>query len=97
MKLAVLFFCLVFTSLSLMAADRQHYPLENSLADYCYKPEKPLWLSTRIHQKQYEEDMQEYERCKEHFYQVQQNIAKMKQHSEQRSKEIEKEYEQLIK
>ena len=97
MKQAVLFLCLLFPVLSVMAADMQRYPVENTLADYCYKPEKPLWLSTRIHQKEYEEDMQEYERCKKHFYQVQKNIAKMKLESEQRSQEIQQEFEQRNK
>lgn len=97
MKQAMLFLCLLFSAMSVMAADMQKYPVENTLADYCYKPEKPLWLSTRIHQKQYEEDMQEYERCKKHFYQVQKNIAKMKLDSEQRSREVLQEFEQQNK
>lgn len=97
MKPAVLFFCLFFPGLSLMASDAQKYPdtlEDSSVTDYCYKPQKPLWLTTAIHKKQYKEDMQEYERCKKHFYQVHQNIAKMKSESEQRSKVIQKEFEE---
>ncbi len=91
---SLLFSSLFFFSLPLMAEHVPNYPVEDSLADYCYKPSKPLWLSTAIHKKQYREDLEEYERCKQHFYQVHQNIARMKMDSEQRSRDIQKEYEQ---
>ena len=60
--------------------------------DYCYKPSKPLFLSTVKTKKRYAEDMQEYQRCKEYFVEMQQHSARIKQEADESSRRIMSKY-----
>lgn len=53
-----------------------------SPADYCYKPEKPLFFSTSYYKHRYDEDMEEYERCHKSFVEMWERVSKMQQKSE---------------
>lgn len=57
-------------------------------ADYCYKPNKPLWFSTHKYKQRYQEDMEEYQRCVQQFHEVHDNIAKMKAESDKNAQKI---------
>jgi len=56
--------------------------------DYCYKPSKPLFLSTAKSNKRYAEDMQEYQRCKNYFLEMQKRSARIQKESDERSRHI---------
>jgi len=60
--------------------------------NYCYKPSKPLFLSTAKTKKRYAEDMQEYQRCKEYFIEMQQRSARIKQEADKSSQRIMSNY-----
>jgi len=60
--------------------------------DYCYKPSKPLFLSTANSKKRYAEDMQEYQRCKQYFVEMQQHSARIKQEADESSRRIMSHY-----
>lgn len=79
-----LFLALIFI---LMSCSSQANELEEQ-ADYCYKPSKPLFFSTAQTKNRYAEDMQEYQRCKKSFIEMQDRSAKMKKESDMNSQLI---------
>ena len=44
---------------------------------HCYKPTKPLLLSTRYHKARYDRDVQEYQRCIKAFITEQEEAIKI--------------------
>lgn len=82
-----LFFLLFITGLSASS-----YADDSVASDYCYKPGKPLFFSTANYKSRYEEDVAEYERCKQHFVEMQARVARLQQESMKKSQMIWQEY-----
>jgi len=61
-------------------------------ADYCYKPEKPLLLSTSDRKKLYDEDLKEYKKCKQSFIEMYERISQMQKDSEETTLNMNKQY-----
>lgn len=58
------------------------------VANYCYKPSKPLFLSTAKDDKRYAEDLDEYQHCQQRFAEMQERAAKLKKESDMNSQLI---------
>ena len=65
----------------LLSCSSQANDLEEQ-ANYCYKPSKPLFLSTAADDKRYAEDLKEYKYCQQRFAEMQERAAKMKKESD---------------
>jgi hypothetical protein len=44
---------------------------------FCYKPTKPLWLSTPYYERRYQRDVNDYQRCMKDFILSQELAAKV--------------------
>lgn len=62
------------------------------IPNYCYKPSKPLFLSTAEDDKHYAEDLQEYQNCQQRFAEMQERAAKIKKESDMNSQLIMETY-----
>ncbi|MCU7837682.1 MAG: hypothetical protein KZQ83_20880 [gamma proteobacterium symbiont of Taylorina sp.] len=87
MKRSIIFTIFVFLITSASAYAEDIVP-----ADYCYKPEKPLLLSTSNHKKRYDEDMKEYEKCKKSFTEMYERVSEMQKKSQETTINMNKEY-----
>ena len=79
-KISVCLFTLAFAS-QIYANDRSSI---NENYNYCYKPTKPLLFASGKSKQMYADDLQEYQRCKKNFDQMQADISKMKRLSNRR-------------
>lgn len=79
-----LLFLFLFVSINSASsfAENSVATASGSPADYCYKPEKPLFFSTSHYKHRYDEDMEEYERCHKTFVEMWERVSKMQQKSE---------------
>lgn len=83
------FFLFLFSMLSSLSLCAQANTSDTTdLADYCYKPSKPLFFATMHYKKRYAEDVEEYQRCRQHFLEMQEDLAEMKTESEKNSQKI---------
>ncbi len=80
-KKNLLFFLFLFVSINSASSFSENSD-PTSPADYCYKPEKPLFFSTSHYKHRYDEDMEEYERCHKTFVEMWERVSKMQQKSE---------------
>jgi len=87
MKLALSFLVI----LVLLLVSVQSYSQEEEI-DYCYKPSKPLFLSTSQSKKRYAEDLQEYQRCQQYFIDMKQRTSQLKKESEINEQSMMKNY-----
>lgn len=80
-----LFLILFFTTMSAISqADNQA-----DAQDYCYKPSKPLFFATVEYKKRYAEDVEEHQRCRKGFIEMQARVASMKKESEKNAQLIQ--------
>lgn len=56
--------------------------------NYCYKPSKPLFLSTADEDRRYTEDLREYKDCQQRFTEMQERAARIKKESDMNSQLI---------
>lgn len=78
-----LFLTLFFVSLSWSSQ-----VIAQEEANYCYKPSKPLFLSTAKDDKRYADDMLEYQNCQQRYTEMRERAARIKKESDKNSQMI---------
>ena len=91
MKKNSFFFLFLLASVSASVSSFAEDADSTSPADYCYKPEKPLFFSTSHYKHRYNEDMEEYERCHKTFVEMWKRVSDMQQNSQKISMNMMKE------
>ena len=88
MKAMLSFFLILFFSITsaLTFASGQAKKQGNEAMDYCYKPTKLLFLASTEYKQRYDEDMKEYQRCRQGFMDMQARVASMKKESEKNAR-----------
>ncbi|MCP3852340.1 MAG: hypothetical protein GY694_19210 [Gammaproteobacteria bacterium] len=73
------FFVLLFMLLSTIGHTKN---TSDDVMDYCYKPSKPLFLSTKKYKSIFADDMKAYQRCRKGYIDMKARVAAMQKESE---------------
>jgi len=82
-------FILLFMLLSTIGHTRS---TSDDVMDYCYKPSKPLFFSTKKYKNIFADDMKEYQRCRKGYIDMKTRVAAMQEESEKNAKRIREQF-----
>ncbi len=80
---------LFFATISVVSANDDQ---TDDKMDYCYKPSKPLFFATAEYKHRYADDVKEYDRCRQGFFEMQARVNAMKEESEKNAKKIQESF-----